>query len=252
MSMIKYRVHEVAKDFNVTSKVISQILTDYIAPPKNHMQVLENHELAVIFEYMTQHNQAASLEDIFKVPEKPAAALRRRRPRPKRPRPHPRKKARSAEHGARAQPQQTGSAQPKKAEKPNKPHTPRQVAEKRVIDTRGSAAVNIEKYNEKFEDMAGNKTGSGNMRLGTKEKDCQQVQAAPEPAVRLVQAPSGRAQPYAEASARDSEEAAAQGRDTRRNFRRRTGLPYEEDCVRGHKAALQARRVRLRFRCYRL
>ena len=45
MSMIKYRVHEVAKDFNVTSKVISQILTDYIAPPKNHMQVLENHEL---------------------------------------------------------------------------------------------------------------------------------------------------------------------------------------------------------------
>lgn len=34
MSMIKYRIHEVAKDFNVPSKVISQILTDYIAPPK--------------------------------------------------------------------------------------------------------------------------------------------------------------------------------------------------------------------------
>ena len=67
MSMIKYRVHEVAKDFNVTSKVISQILTDYIAPPKNHMQVLENHELDVIFEYMTQHNQAASLEDILEL-----------------------------------------------------------------------------------------------------------------------------------------------------------------------------------------
>ena len=29
MSMIKYRVHEVAKDFNTTSKVITQILTDY-------------------------------------------------------------------------------------------------------------------------------------------------------------------------------------------------------------------------------
>ena len=35
--MFKYRIHEVAKDFNVTSKVISQILTDYIAPPKNHL-----------------------------------------------------------------------------------------------------------------------------------------------------------------------------------------------------------------------
>ena len=62
MSMInKYRVHEVAKDFNTTSKVITQILTDYATTPKNHMQVLENNELDVIFEYLTQHNQAASL-----------------------------------------------------------------------------------------------------------------------------------------------------------------------------------------------
>ena len=76
MSMIKYRVHEVAKDFNVTSKVISQILTDYIAPPKNHMQVLENHELDVIFEYMTQHNQAESLEAIFKAAPAPKPAAK--------------------------------------------------------------------------------------------------------------------------------------------------------------------------------
>ena len=171
MSMIKYRVHEVAKDFNVTSKVISQILTDYIAPPKNHMQVLENHELDVIFEYMTQHNQAASLEDIFKVPEKPAATAKKEAA-PEKTAAAPEKKpaqqstAPAQQSTAPAQPQQPAPQQPKKAEKPNKPHTPRQVAEKRVIDTRGSAAVNIEKYNEKFEDMA----GSGNMRLGTKEK----------------------------------------------------------------------------------
>ena len=29
MSMVKYRVHEVAKDFGVATKVITQILTDY-------------------------------------------------------------------------------------------------------------------------------------------------------------------------------------------------------------------------------
>lgn len=166
MSMIKYRVHEVAKDFNVTSKVISQILTDYIAPPKNHMQVLENHELDVIFEYMTQHNQAASLEDIFKVPEKSAAPAKKEAV-PEKATAAAEKKP--AQQSAAPAQQQTAPQQPK-AEKPNKPHTPRQVAEKRVIDTRGSAAVNIEKYNEKFEDMAGSKTGSGNMRLGTKEK----------------------------------------------------------------------------------
>ena len=67
MSMIKYRVHEVAKDFNTTSKVITQILTDYATTPKNHMQVLENNELDVIFEYLTQHNQAESLADIFEL-----------------------------------------------------------------------------------------------------------------------------------------------------------------------------------------
>ncbi len=67
MSLIKYRVHEVAKDFNLGSKDISSILTEYATTPKNHMQVLENPELDVIFEYMTQHNQVASLEEIFKV-----------------------------------------------------------------------------------------------------------------------------------------------------------------------------------------
>ena len=74
MSMIKYRVHEVAKDFGLPTKTVTQILTDYIAPPKNHMQVLESNELDVIFEYLTQHNQVASLEEIFKVEPKAAPA----------------------------------------------------------------------------------------------------------------------------------------------------------------------------------
>ena len=68
--MIKYRVHEVGKDFGKTSKEITQILTDYATTPKNHMQVLEDPELNVIFEYLTQHNQIESLEEVFKVPPK--------------------------------------------------------------------------------------------------------------------------------------------------------------------------------------
>ena len=65
-AMIKYRVHEVGKDFGRTSKEITQILTDYATTPKNHMQVLEDEELSVIFEYLTQHNQIESLEEVFK------------------------------------------------------------------------------------------------------------------------------------------------------------------------------------------
>ena len=190
MSMIKYRVHEVAKDFNVTSKVISQILTDYIAPPKNHMQVLENNELDVIFEYMTQHNQVASLEEVFNVKPKTEA--------PHKPQPQPQNqnqnqsqnqrnnapaqqarqdkvpaKQDNRQKGQQSQqaPRPNAPQEQPRAEKKDKPHTPRQVAEKRVVDTRGGVAVNIEKYNEKFEDMAGDKTGGRNMgRGGTKEK----------------------------------------------------------------------------------
>ncbi len=175
MSMIKYRVHEVAKDFGVASKLISQILTDYIAPPKNHMQVLETPELDVIFEYMTQHNQVESLEEVFRVTapakqeekpaekpeeakaaEKTAASQKQSKPAGKGPAPQ------SSAPAAAPQPRQ---------ERKDKPHVPRQVAEKRVVDTRGGAAVNIEKYNEKFEDMGDAKVGNqNNMRRGNKEK----------------------------------------------------------------------------------
>ena len=78
-AMMKYRVHEVGKDFGRTSKEITQILTDYATTPKNHMQVLEDEELSVVFEYLTQHNQIESLEEVFKetyhapAKEKPAA-----------------------------------------------------------------------------------------------------------------------------------------------------------------------------------
>ena len=173
MSMIKYRIHEVAKDFNVPSKVISQILTDYIAPPKNHMQVLENNELDVIFDYMTQHNQVASLQDIFNVQPKAEAketkpkAAEQAKPAPAaKPGDKPAAKLQdkpSAQQSAAAPEQSTPV-------KKDKPHTPRQVAEKRVVDTRGGAAVNIEKYNEKFEDMAGAKANYNNPRRGNKEK----------------------------------------------------------------------------------
>ena len=176
MSLVKYRIHEVAKDFNVPSKVISQILTDYIAPPKNHMQVLETPELDVIFEYMTQHNQAESLEEIFKTPAKPSApAKAKEEPKTEaqaqKPAAQDKAAKKPAEQPAAAKPAAPAAApQPQPQKKADKPHTPRQVAEKRVVDTRGGAAVNIEKYNEKFEDMAGAKANNSNMRRSNKEK----------------------------------------------------------------------------------
>ena len=167
-SLVKYRVRDVAKDFNLTTKAISQILSDYLTPPKNHMQVLEDNELDVIFEYLTQHNQAESLEAIFSSApaEKPAA-------------PGKNAKKETAPETAKSETvpskapvvQSKEKEEPKESKKPaeNKPHVPKKVAEKRVVDTRGGVAVNIDKYNEKFEDMAGSKTGP-NFKRTTKEK----------------------------------------------------------------------------------
>ena len=158
MSMVKYRVHEVAKDFNSTSKVISQILTDYATTPKNHMQVLENDELDLIFEYLTQHNQVGSIAEIFNTPAQAE------------PKPSEKKPAKDEKPAKPAQqPAQSAAPAPAKKEKENKPHVPRQVAEKRVIDTRGSAAVNMTKYDEKFDKMAGER-GRDRDRKGGKEK----------------------------------------------------------------------------------
>ena len=91
----KYRVHEVAKDFGVSTKEITEILTKYAETPKNHMQVLEDRELSLIFEYLTQHNPVSNIAVIFAEGAKPAE-----------------KKAEPAQNGQHAKPaapQQGGS-----------------------------------------------------------------------------------------------------------------------------------------------
>ena len=68
--MIKYPVHKLAKDFSkqgkaLPSKEIMDILTQYGHPPKNHMQPLNDLELSIVFEYLTQHNQIDSIEQVY-------------------------------------------------------------------------------------------------------------------------------------------------------------------------------------------
>ena len=163
----KYRIHEVAKDFGMTSKDISQILTDYATTPKNHMQVLEDAELDLIFEYLTQHHQVGSIAEIF-APEPEEKKAPAKAPEEKKPdAPAQEKTAGSvpAPAAAAAAPVQ----QPQKP-KPEKPAQPKQVVEKRVVDTRGSAGANLSKYDERFDKIAGNAGKDKDIRRGGKEK----------------------------------------------------------------------------------
>ena len=183
-SFEKYRVHEVAKDFNMTSKAIAEILTKYATTPKNHMQVLEDGELSVIFDYLTQHNQCESMEDLFKMPakpEQPKAAEKSAekgaepaKPAPQQPAKPQQPQAQQSAQAKPAQGAQQHAQQPKAAVKEQKPHQPRQVPEKRVIDTRGGGNVNLGKYDERFDRLAagahGAQEGGKRSDRGGKEK----------------------------------------------------------------------------------
>ena len=66
-SFVKYRLKEVAADFGVTTKEISQILEKYSEKPKSNTQVLTEAELNTVFEYVTRNNQVSSLAVVFDV-----------------------------------------------------------------------------------------------------------------------------------------------------------------------------------------
>ena len=175
MSFIKYRVHEVAKDFGVTSKVITEILTQYATTPKNHMQVLEDEELSIIFEYMTQHNQVESIAEVFADTAAPAAPAEKKdqSARPA--------QDKQAPAGQNAAPASQSQPQPQKQPKPDKPHVPKQIPQKKVVDTRGTANTNLSKYDERFDRMAGDKADRmkrGKEKIGNKNKQRQNTAAA--------------------------------------------------------------------------
>ena len=175
-SFQKYRIHEVAKDFGVGSKTITQIMTDYVAAPKNHMQVLEDPELDIIFEFLTQTNQIDSLEEVFAVTAQPAEPAEAKAPAAKKDAgaPAPEAAARKPEQPQKTQQRQQQPAAPavEAAPRPQK-----KVVEKRVIDTRGSAATNLSKFDEKFENMAGERAQNmkrGREKIANKQKQRQQ------------------------------------------------------------------------------
>ena len=153
-NFIKYRVHEVAKDFKTTSKVIGAIMEAYAKPPKNHMHILENADLDLIFEYLTQHNQVENMADIFAEAQKTAPAKPEAVQKP------------AAQEAAAPAAAAAAEKAPAPAEKPAQPLPQRKVPEKRVIDTRG-ATVNVAKYDERLDALVPDK--AANMKHG-KEK----------------------------------------------------------------------------------
>ena len=150
MAIEKYRVHEVAKDFGLPTKTITEILTKYAETPKNHMQALTDQELSLIFEYLTQHNQVSSIQTIFAdTYQEPAKEAKKAEPA----------KAAQPAQGQGGKPAQSAPAkqQPQQgaAAKPAVQQPVSRVPQKKIVDTRKGGDVNLAKYDERLEDLGG-------------------------------------------------------------------------------------------------
>ena len=141
-SLQKYRVHEVAKDFGLTSKVVTDIMTEFLTTPKNHMQVLTDAELNLIFDVITQRNQVESFEKLmseaYTAPAEEAPAEK------------PAKEEKSAAPKADAAPKVPKAEKPKDA--PAAPKKSNKITTVHHLDTRASS-VDLSKYDDHAESL---------------------------------------------------------------------------------------------------
>ena len=70
--MVKYKLSESAKDFSVNNKVIIDTLTKHGKNPKNASHTLNEEEINIVLEALTQANQVASVDEMRKIQAKAA------------------------------------------------------------------------------------------------------------------------------------------------------------------------------------
>ncbi len=145
----KYKVHEAAKDFGVPTKRLTDILGKYFPGEKKSQTALEEKELDILFDVLTAETAVESLESYFA--QQRAAA-------PKKPAAQKAPAEKPAAAGKAAAAQQAPAA--KKEKDPAKPMQARTKGEVRRVDTR-AGNVELDKYNERYENIA-----PGNNRLG--------------------------------------------------------------------------------------
>jgi len=140
MSLVKYRIKEVATDFGVAPKEISSIVEKFFEKPKSPSQILTEEELNVVFDYMTATHQISSLEQVFAVAPKAKAEPAKAEA--------PKQENKPAQQN---KPQQQNSNKPaaqqpaKQENKPQKPAEPERKRERRVVDT-SAVQVNSNRF----------------------------------------------------------------------------------------------------------
>ncbi|MBQ8580394.1 MAG: translation initiation factor IF-2 [Oscillospiraceae bacterium] len=188
MSFVKYRVKEVAADFGMAPKEISEIVAKYYEKPKSYTQVLTEEELNALFDHITRNNQISSLEQVFavaapkaeapKAPEAPkpeapkAQAAPARQPAPNQSRPQNNQQRPQAGQN-QPRPQQHQQQPQQSAKQPE----PERKRERRVVDT-SAVQVNTNRFadvDNLISERAQNFQG-GKQRIGGGKGKLQQKQ----------------------------------------------------------------------------
>ncbi len=205
---IKYKLHEVAKDFNKPSKDLAEVLNKrFPEPQKKSMTALSPEELDYAFEYYTQNNQVENFDAYFAMQPAPKPAPKKEEKAEEKPEKKaekiPTKKAEPEKEKAPAKKEkiptkkvdpEVEAALKKKASTSNMhPFKKKEKAddnfvqartkgEARTIDTR-SQNVDLEKYNEKYEQLSGSQNNQrtdrvnmGKQKLNQKSKQYRKQQ----------------------------------------------------------------------------
>ena len=178
----KYRVHEVAKDFDVPSKEILDIVSKHFDGQKKSMTALEEAELDVIFEIVTQENSVENFDAYFASANEPKKETKKKETEEKAEKTEPEKAETKAEEkpdqAEKKAPAKTAEQPKKKPKDPNAKPQSRTKGEFRTVDTRAND-VDLDKYNEKYENIAPVNQDRRSDRTVNKQKFKQKPQRRP-------------------------------------------------------------------------
>ncbi len=155
--VIKIKVSDLAKDFGKQNKALIELLSQHIGgPAKKANTVLTEDELNIIFDVVTKENNMDSLEPYFNS-RKPEEAKEKKEAVKKEAKPKA-TDSKSKKHQSQAAILQMAEQAAKRAEEKAKKKATqapqaRTKGEARRIDTRVNT-VDLEKYNQKYEDIA--------------------------------------------------------------------------------------------------
>ena len=177
MSLVKYRLREVASDFGVAPKEVTEIISKFSEKPKSNTQVLTEEELNIVFDQLTKNHPVASLEKAFAA----QTAVRQEAPKAE----APKQEAPKAEQPKAAKPQQGGNKTGNNANNANsgnhsannannnapkadKAKEPERKRERRVVDT-SAVQVNAARFDDRVDNLVSERVqdyARGKQRIG--------------------------------------------------------------------------------------